>query len=59
MTVQFVDIPFGLERVSRREKIVYTSVTYRNSLYFGDLRHIVLIVDTVAQDIAEVPQSPL
>lgn len=33
--------------------------TYRYSLYFGDLRDIVLIVDTVAQDIAEVPQSPL
>lgn len=59
MTVQFVDIPFSLERVSRGESSVRKMDTYRYSLHLGDLRDIVLIVDTVAQDIAEVPQSPL
>lgn len=59
MTVQFVDIPFSLERVSRCESSVRKMATYRYSLHLGDLRDIVLIVDTVAQDIAEVPQSPL
>lgn len=57
--MEIVDIPSSLESKESQlpEVLQFEPIlgTYRHGLHFGDLGNIILVIDTITQDVAKVP----
>lgn len=58
MPMKLLNIPSGLRGVSNPHNYQALGFSYRSSLHFDHFRKIILVVNTITQNISKSPQCP-